>query len=152
MVPQKIKDTLRYKKDAISIQKEKLLFQNGFLTGSQAFKCANENSDWDLLFHNEKDWDLNEHQNVFDGQGRIAYIPGEYRTWEFTSWYFKTKDEKYINIISFFEKEDYDVWVEATTIVLSLMRTSHIIRKGIKDKKMRVELFELLKKFIRNQE
>jgi predicted nucleotidyltransferase len=147
MVTNKIKNILKHY--PISEEKEKRLFDKGFLTGSRLFGGFAEDSDYDLLFHNPKDWDF--HNDGFGYDGKLAYIPNEYRTKEFTSWYFRTKDNKYLNIIDFYEKEDYFVWCKSTEILFNMIKNSVFIKNGMNDKEIRVNMFETIKSCVRKE-
>lgn len=130
------------------------LIKNGrkgfFSTGSVYFDLDNENSDIDFVVKRE-DWNaINKESVRFYGK-RINPISmnddGFPKEYEFENIKFEYKDKIY-NFIVVPDIIEFKIWKQVTDSFVLLMK-SRIMKRVLRNKSYRVELFELLKRFLR---
>lgn len=126
----------------------------GYKTGSNVFGGFDkEKSDYDLMVLDNECMELGfDFDTLMNSNG--FYLSGDY--WleggHSQCVYLKMSpnDIRPTNIIYFHNEEEYNVWVHATDLLESLIMDNSRLAKFIKQRKNRLEMFELLKSFYRD--
>lgn len=132
----------------IDLHLERLIFKRAIMTGSYAFFGGKTEDHFDVDFILMADDETGFTVGNLVGNRAGFYTGNDYHGENFSSVYVKTK--KYgdtpVNLILCHYKEEFERWKLANSVMSSLLKASKLFYEKCKrDKKFRVELFELCK-------
>lgn len=113
-----------------------LIIKKGTLAGSTLFGGFTDTSDYDYILYDIKIQDFSDY---------FAYDFNDYNEMGFQSYYVKNKNDQIINMLIMNSKKEYIIWKKSTKLMMKLISIP-IFKKAFKNKKIRVEMFEILKK------
>ena len=132
----------------LEIEHQDIIQQEGYLTGSSAFRCTTNGSDLDYLLLVENTPDHSFFRDILENKIDFKYVcySSDYRGEGYVSAYVKFMySDKPINLLLFENIIDYRRWVWATRIMKILLKSDTDFINKIKDKKNRINLFGVLK-------
>jgi predicted nucleotidyltransferase len=119
-----------------------ILSRNAVPFGSQVFGGATKESDLDLIV---KGYKKNTSFDHIHGHLNGVYLDDYGQDNDFRSVYHRTPDGHLVNFICMENQEAYRKWVRATATMNNLIKIDPLICRRVKDKRLRISLFEALK-------